>query len=63
MRSLLTLLVLLGVTLVQALSSKGSRLLAILDEVEDKATYSKFLGDLEGTKPLETRDTVPQRQH
>lgn len=49
MRSLLALVVLLGVTLVQAVSSKGSRLLAILDEVADKATYSKFLGDLEGT--------------
>lgn len=47
MRSVFTFL-LLAVSLVQAISSTGSRLLVILDELEAKADYSKFLGDLEG---------------
>lgn len=32
-----------------AVSTSGNRLLAILDDVDDKANYSKFLGDLEST--------------
>ncbi len=42
----LLLLGLLG--LVQALSSSGSRLLVVLEDLADKSKYSKFLGDLEG---------------
>lgn len=33
---------------VQALSSSGSRLLVIIDDVADKERYSKFWGDLQG---------------
>jgi hypothetical protein len=48
MRSLVSFLVLLLVAAVQAISSSGNRLLVILEDVADKANYSKFLGDLEG---------------
>ncbi|KAI3321628.1 Dolichyl-diphosphooligosaccharide-protein glycosyltransferase 48kDa subunit [Xylariaceae sp. AK1471] len=48
MRSLVSLLVLLLVAAVEAISSSGNRLLVILEDVADKAGYSKFLGDLEG---------------
>ncbi|KAI1486621.1 dolichyl-diphosphooligosaccharide-protein glycosyltransferase 48kD subunit [Biscogniauxia mediterranea] len=47
MRSLLSVLVLLFVALVQAVSSSGDRLLVILEDQAEKAGYSKFLGDLE----------------
>ena len=47
MRSLLSFLALLWVTAVSAISTTGDRLLVVLDDVADKATYSKFLGDLE----------------
>lgn len=40
------LLGLLGV--VQALSSSGSRLLVVLEELAEKEKYSNFLADLEG---------------
>ncbi len=40
-------LLLAAVSAVQALSVTGSRLLAVFDDVADKATYSSFLGDLE----------------
>lgn len=49
MRSTITsLLALCLVGLASALSSTGSRLLVILDDVEDKDKYSKFWGDLQG---------------
>ncbi len=48
MKSLLPVLVLLWVALVSAISTTGDRLLVILDSADDKASYSKFLGDLEG---------------
>jgi oligosaccharyltransferase complex subunit beta len=48
MRSLVTLVVLLLAAAVQAISSAGDRLLVILDDVADKSSYSKFLGDLKG---------------
>ncbi|KAK3372396.1 oligosaccharyl transferase-like protein [Podospora didyma] len=47
MRSLLLFFALLWVTAVSAISTTGDRLLVVLDDVADKATYSKFLGDLE----------------
>ncbi|KAK4216598.1 Dolichyl-diphosphooligosaccharide--protein glycosyltransferase subunit wbp1 [Rhypophila decipiens] len=47
MRSLLSFLVLAFVSVVAAISTTGDRLLVILDDVADKANYSKFLGDLE----------------
>ena len=62
MRSLVAFLLVLGVSLVQAISSKGSRLLAILDEVEEKAAYSKFLGDLEGMVPPRILKNDAQRR-
>ncbi|KAI0395610.1 Dolichyl-diphosphooligosaccharide--protein glycosyltransferase subunit WBP1 [Xylariaceae sp. FL0594] len=48
MRSLVSFLLLLLVAVVQAISSSGDRLLVILEDVGDKAKYSKFLSDLEG---------------
>ncbi|KAI8632848.1 Dolichyl-diphosphooligosaccharide--protein glycosyltransferase subunit WBP1 [Xylariaceae sp. FL1651] len=48
MRSLVSFLVLLLVAAVQAISSSGNRLLVVLEDVAEKANYSKFLGDLEG---------------
>ncbi|KAI0019947.1 Dolichyl-diphosphooligosaccharide-protein glycosyltransferase 48kDa subunit [Xylariomycetidae sp. FL0641] len=47
MRSLLSFLVLLLAAVVQAVSSSGDRLLVVLEDVAEKAGYSKFLGDLE----------------
>lgn len=47
MKSLLSLFVVLLASLVSAISSTGDRLLAVFDDVADKASYSKFLGDLE----------------
>ncbi|KJZ75822.1 hypothetical protein HIM_04646 [Hirsutella minnesotensis 3608] len=46
MRSLLGLIVLLFAAAAAALSTTGNRLLAILDNVDDKALYSQFFGDL-----------------
>ena len=51
MRSLVSFLVLLLVAVVHAASSSGDRLLVILEDVSQKADYSKFLGDLEGMYP------------
>lgn len=48
MRSMLSLAVLLWAATVSALSAAGSRLLVVLDDVEEKAAYSFFLGDLKG---------------
>ncbi|RYO81238.1 hypothetical protein DL766_005329 [Monosporascus sp. MC13-8B] len=47
MRSLLSFLVLALVAVVHAISAGGDRLLVILEDVADKAGYSRFLGDLE----------------
>ncbi|EMR65387.1 putative dolichyl-di-phosphooligosaccharide-protein glycotransferase protein [Eutypa lata UCREL1] len=47
MRSLVSFLVLLLVAVVHATSAGGDRLLVILEDVAEKTTYSKFLGDLE----------------
>jgi oligosaccharyltransferase complex subunit beta len=47
MKTLLSLCVLLLAALASAVSSSGSRLLVVLDDLADKASYSKFLGDLE----------------
>ncbi|KAL1887880.1 oligosaccharyl transferase glycoprotein complex, beta subunit [Sporothrix stenoceras] len=41
-------LLLAAVSAVQAVSVSGPRLLAVLDDLADKDTYSTFLGDLEG---------------
>ncbi|RYP75223.1 hypothetical protein DL771_002548 [Monosporascus sp. 5C6A] len=47
MRSLLSFFVLALVAVVHAISARGDRLLVILEDVADKAGYSKFLGDLD----------------
>ena len=47
MKSFLSLLLLGLVSLVQALSSTGNRLLVVLEEASDKSKYSSFFGDLE----------------
>jgi hypothetical protein len=51
MRSLVLsiLLALLGV--VQAISSTGNRLLVVLEDESQKASFSKFWSDLEGPRP------------
>jgi oligosaccharyltransferase complex subunit beta len=48
MRWLLTLLLLGLIAVVQAISSSGSKLLVILEELSDKTKYSKYFADLEG---------------
>lgn len=52
MKSFLSFSFLLLATLVSAISSTGDRLLAVLDDVADKASYSKFLGDLKGAPDI-----------
>lgn len=47
MSSLLSLFVFLFAAVVSAISTSGNRLLVILDDVAEKESYSKFLGDLE----------------
>jgi oligosaccharyltransferase complex subunit beta len=47
MRSLISFFVFLFAAAVSALSTTGNRLLVILDDVVEKANYSKFLADLE----------------
>lgn len=46
MKSFLSFTLLLLATLVSAISSTGDRLLVVLDDVAEKANYTKFLGDL-----------------
>jgi len=53
MKSLLSYLVLAFVSVVAAISTTGDRLLVVLDDVADKAIYSKFLGDLESQLQLD----------
>ncbi|CAJ2504014.1 Uu.00g114080.m01.CDS01 [Anthostomella pinea] len=48
MKFLVSFLVLVFAAVAQAISSSGSRLLVILEDVAEKAGYSKFLADLEG---------------
>jgi hypothetical protein len=48
MRWLFSLLLLAVIGLSNALSTSGSRLLVILDDVAEKEQYSKLLGDLSG---------------
>jgi hypothetical protein len=48
MRWFLSFLLLGLFAAVNALSSSGNRLLVVLEELEEKGKYSKFLGDLEG---------------
>jgi oligosaccharyltransferase complex subunit beta len=48
MRSLLTAAVALFATVVSAVSTSGNRLLVLLDNVEDKTSYTSFFGDLSG---------------
>lgn len=52
MRSLVSLGLLLIASVVSALSTTGDRLLVVLDNVADKASYSQFLGDLESVYSL-----------
>ena len=48
MRWLFSFLLLALLSLVQALSSSGARLLVVIEEAAEKEKYSQFLGDLEG---------------
>lgn len=53
MRSFLSFALLGLAAVVQAISSSGEKLLVILEETADKPKYSKYFGDLEGTRPME----------
>lgn len=48
MRWLFSFLLLTLLSLVQALSSSGSKLLVVIEEAAEKEKYSQFLGDLGG---------------
>ena len=48
MRWLLSFVFLMFLSLVQALSSSGNRLLVVIEEAAEKTKYSKFWIDLEG---------------
>jgi len=50
MRWLLSFLLLGLLSVVQAISASGSKLLVVLEELTDKPKYSKYFGDLEGMK-------------
>jgi oligosaccharyltransferase complex subunit beta len=50
MRHLLVLLHLALLGIVQALSSAGDRLLVVLEEESEKASFSQFWADLEGVR-------------
>ena len=50
MRWLFTFVLLTLLSLVQALSSSGNRLLAVIEEATEKEKYSQFWGDLKGTR-------------
>ena len=58
MRWLLSFLFLGLLSVVQALSSSGNRLLVVLEELAEKSKYSKYLGDLEGELHLPSRCLV-----
>lgn len=51
MKSILSLLLLLLAAVAQAASSGGSRLLAVLDDLAEKDTYSGFFMDLTSALP------------
>ncbi len=48
MRSLLSFLILVLLGTVQAISSVGDRLLVVLEDESEKASFSQFWADLEG---------------
>ena len=54
MRWLLSFLLLGLLSVVQALSSSGSNLLVILEDLAEKSKYSKYLADLEGMSGIPT---------
>ena len=54
MRWLLSLSLLALVSLAQALSSTGNRLLVVIEEAAEKTKYSQFWGDLEGKSSLQS---------
>jgi hypothetical protein len=52
MKVLLSLLLLGLLSLVSAVSVTGKRLLVVLEDVEEKVKYQRFLEDLKGELPL-----------
>ncbi len=50
MRWLLSFLLLGLLSVVEAVSSSGNRLLVVLDDLAEKAKYSKYIADLEGMR-------------
>jgi oligosaccharyltransferase complex subunit beta len=50
MRWLLSFLLLGLLSIVHAISSSGNRLLVVLDDLAEKAKYSKYIADLEGMR-------------
>ena len=59
MRWLFSCLLLGALGLVQALSSSGSRLLVVIEEIADKEKYSRFWADLEGMFGTPSRTVQP----
>lgn len=52
MRWSVSILLLAWLGTVQAVSTTGSRLLVVLEELADKGKYSKFTSDLAGALPF-----------
>ena len=52
MRWIFSVLLLGIAAVVQAVSSSGNKLMVVLEELADKAKYSKYFGDLEGEYSL-----------
>lgn len=52
MRWLLSFLLLGLLSVVQAASSSGNKLLVVLEELAEKTKYSKYIADLEGKELL-----------
>lgn len=50
MRVLLSFLILGLLGIASALSTSGNRLLVVLEELAEKDKYSKFFGELKGTR-------------
>ena len=48
MRAVVSLLLAVLLSVASALSSAGSRLLVVLEDAGEKASYSQFFSDLEG---------------
>jgi oligosaccharyltransferase complex subunit beta len=58
MRSFLGVVTFLFTAVASAVSTKGNRLLVLLDDVAEKDGYAKFLGDLTGKLDARAGDAI-----